>query len=213
MEEGTVRNQSTGTPQGGVISPMLANLYLNGFDRKVVKTGARLVRYADDFVLMAKTKGKAKQAYHIAHDVLAKFKLSFAPEQTRLTTIEEGCDFLGYTFWKGHIFPSEKSLEKVRDKIRVLTRRQQPKNVKMVVKKLAPLLKGWSNYFMLRGGAARFGELDEMIRRRLRSFIAKKYALTYMYHTKYPNSFFRELGLLCLSDLFAQRHALRGLSL
>ena len=160
MEEGRVRNQSTGTPQGGVISPVLANLYLSSFDRKVVKTGAQLVRYADDFVLMAKSKGKAKQAYHIAEDVLKKFKLSFAPEKTRLTTINEGFDFLGYTFWRKYIFPSDKSLGKFKDKVRIITRRQQPRNINMVVKKLAPVLIGWGNYFMLRDGATRFKELE-----------------------------------------------------
>lgn len=213
MEEGKVRNQSTGTPQGGVISPILANLYLNDFDRKVVSTGARLVRYADDFVLMAKSPGKARQAYHIAHDVLAKLKLSFAPDKTRLTDISEGFDFLGYTFWRKHIFPSDKSLGKFKDKVRELTRRQQPKNVKMVIEKMTPVIVGWSNYFMLRGGASRFQTLDEMIRRRLRSFIAKKYALTSMYHMKYPDSFFKESGLPSLFDLFAERKALRGLAL
>lgn len=213
MEEGRVRNQSTGTPQGGVISPLLANLYLNDFDRKVTKTGARLVRYADDFVLMAKTKGKAKQAYHLAEDALKKLKLSFAPGKTRLTDINEGFDFLGYTFWRKHIFPSDKSLGKFKDKVRKLTRRQQPKNISMVVERLAPVLKGWSNYFMFRDGASRFRELDEMIRRRLRSFIVKKYALTEMYHMKYPNSFFEELGLPSLFVLHAHRKALRRLSL
>ncbi len=213
MEEGQVRNQSTGTPQGGVISPILANLYLNDFDRKVTTTGARLVRYADDFVLMAKTESTARQAYYIAHDVLQKLKLSFAPEKTRITTIDEGFDFLGYTFWRKYIYPSTKSLKKFKDKIRVLTRRQQPKNVKMVVEKLAPVIVGWSQYFMLRDGAKRFKELDEMLRRRLRSFIAKKYAMTQMYHTKYPNSYFNGLGLPSLFDLFAARKALRNLSL
>lgn len=213
MEEGKVRNQSTGTPQGGVISPLLANLYLNDFDQKVVTSGARLVRYADDFVLMAKSKGKAKQAYHIAEDVLRKLKLSFAPEKTRLTTLDEGFHFLGYTFWRTHIFPSDRSLGKFKEKIRGLTRRQQPKNVKMVVEKLSLIQNGWGNYFMLRDGAARFKALDEMIRRRLRSFIAKKYALTQMYHMKYPNSFFKELGLPSLFDLHAERKALRCLSL
>lgn len=209
MEEGKVRNQSTGTPQGGVISPLLANLYLNDFDHKVVKTGTRLVRYADDFVLMAKNRGKAKQAYRIAHDVLAKQKLSFAPEKTRLTSIDEGFDFLGYTFWRKHIFPSDKSLGKFKDKVRGLTRRQQPRNVRMLVERLAPILTGWGNYFMLHGGASRFRELDEMVRRRLRSFIAKKYALTEMYHMKYPNSFFKKMGLPSLFDLHAERKALR----
>lgn len=83
----------------------------------------------------------------------------------------------------------------------------------MVVERLAPVLKGWGNYFMLRDGASRFRELDELIRRRLRSFIAKKYALTQMYHTKYPNSFFKELGLPSLFGLFVERKALRCLSL
>ena len=124
MEEGRIRNQSTGTPQGGVISPLLANLYLNDFDRTVVKTGARLVRYADDFILMARSKGKAKQAYHLAKDALTKLKLSFASEKTRLTDINDGFDFLGYTFWRKHIFPSDKSLGKFKDKIRQLTRRE-----------------------------------------------------------------------------------------
>ena len=209
MEEGKVRKQSTGTPQGGVISPLLANLYLANFDRKVVKTGARLVRYADDFVLMAKTRGKAKQAYHIAHDVLHKLKLSFAPEKTRLTTIDEGFDFLGYTFWHGHIFPSDKAIGKFKDKVRILTRRQQPRNVKMVIEKLTPVIRGWGNYFTLHDGSSRFRTLDEMVRRRLRSFIAKRFSLNKAMHMRYPNSFFRDSGLPSLFDLHAQQRLCR----
>ena len=74
-------------------------------------------------------------------------------------------------------------------------------------------MRGWGNYFCTRDGSSRFKALDEMVRRRLRSFIAKKFALTQMYHMKYPNSFFEELGLPSLFDLFTHRKALRSLSL
>ena len=207
MEEGKVRMQSTGTPQGGVISPLLANLYMNDFDKKVTSAGAKLVRYADDFVLLARTEGGARQAYEMARDLLTKLKLSFAPEKTRVTTIEQGFDFLGYTFWKTWVYPSDKSLGKFKEKVRVLTRRQQPQNIKMVMEKLNPVIRGWGNYFTVSDGKSRMKSLDEMMRRRLRSFLAKKFALTQMYHTKYPNSFFKELGLVSLSDMLTLRHA------
>jgi group II intron reverse transcriptase/maturase len=213
MEEGKVRNQHTGTPQGGVISPLLANLYLDEFDTKLARSGAKLVRYADDFVLLAKTAGKARFAYNIAKDVLAKLDLSFAEAKTRITTIDEGFDFLGYTFWKSFIYPSDKSMKKFKEKVRIATRRQQPKNILMVVEKLNPILRGWGNYFTVFQGKSRMMVLDTWIRMRLRSFVEKRHTLSLAAHTKYPISFFVDMGLVSLSDMLALRQSQRGLSL
>ena len=207
MEEGTLRKTTTGTPQGGVISPMLANLYLTELDDCMEKAGLKLVRYADDFVVLCKSVNQATYAYKTVRDKLGKLKLTLSDEKTSITDVSHSFTFLGYTFWKckdtTYVFPSDKALYAYKSKVRHVTRRQQPKNIKMVIEKLNPLIRGWGNYFGHRDGKKRLTRLDEWTRMRLRSFLFKKRSISLKAHTKYPNSFFKELGLVFLIDRMA----------
>lgn len=209
MEEGRYRATTTGTPQGGVISPILANLYLTELDRTMERADLKLVRYADDFVVLCKSANQAAYAFKTVRDKLTKLKLTLSAEKTRIATVRQGFTFLGHTFWKRgntlYTFPSDKSMRAYKDKVRHATRRQQPKNVMMVVAKLNPLITGWGNYFKHGQGKSRFTRLDEWTRMRLRAFLLKRRRVSLEAHTKYPNSFFKGLGLVFLVDLMANR--------
>ena len=204
MEEGEIKKAISGTPQGGVISPLLANIYLNDFDHKIEKAGYKLVRYADDFVILCKSVNQAVSAMKMVQDLIKSMKLELAPEKTGITEYKRGFDFLGYRFQKSYgkkyRRPTKKALKAFKDKIRHKTRRQQPKNVAMVVKEVTPIIRGWGNYFRYGNNKMRFKELDSWIRMRLRSFIKKKKwpsGLNWMY----PNDHFEKLGLVSLTSL------------
>lgn len=206
MEDGKLKTAISGTPQGGVISPILANLYLNDLDYHIGKTDWKIIRYADDFVILCKTVNQAVSAYETASQILGKLKLGFAKEKTRvIDAYQESFTFLGYTFWrndgKTYSFPGDKAMKAYRQKVAKATRRQQPKNVKMAIDKLNPIIRGWGNYFGIGDGKKRFETLDGWTRMRLRSFIQKKHSLSAMSHIKYPNAYFKGLGLVFLTDL------------
>jgi len=216
MEEGYKRLVTTGTPQGGVISPLLANLVLDTLDKYVKSHGyLGMVRYADDFVILTKSKGRAN---HIAKEVIAvldKLGLKINEEKTSIRHLAETFTFLGYTFGGGKYYqgeggikiariwkkPSAKAIQVLKGKIRKLTRRQQPRNISMLIDNLNPVIRGWYNYFQHGRNRSRFEEIDGWYRMRLRSFIHKK--KSYQDNLKYPNSFFKEQGYLFLVDLFA----------
>ncbi len=207
MEDGQWRHTTTGTPQGGVISPVLANLYLTELDDCMETCGLKLVRYADDFVVLCRNVNQATYAFKTVRDKLKKLKLTLSEEKTQITDAHSGFTFLGHTFWKCkdtlYTFPSDKSIRAYKDKIRFLTRRQQPRNIKMVIERLNPLIRGWGNYFRHGNGIKRLTRLDEWTRMRLRSFLRKKRSISLVAHMKYPNSYFRGLGLVFLIDLMA----------
>lgn len=209
MEEGRVKKTTTGTPQGGVISPILANLYLTELDDCMEKAGLKIVRYADDFVILCRSVNQARYALKTTRQKLEKMNLALSEEKTCITDTNQGFVFLGHQFWKPndtlYTFPSDKSMKAYKQKVRHITRRQQPKNLKMVVEKLNPVIRGWGNYFKNGDGKARFRRLDEWTRMRLRAFILKKRRISYKVHTKYPNSHFEKLGLVFLTDLTASQ--------
>lgn len=209
MEEGIYRKTTTGTPQGGIISPILANLYLTELDQCMERAGLKYVRYADDFVVLCRSVNQATYALKTVRDKLTKLKLTLSAEKTRITTARQGFTFLGHTFWKRQdtlfTFPSDKSIRAYKDKVRHATRRQQPINIKMVIEKLNPILRGWGNYFRHGQGKSRFTRLDEWTRMRLRAFLLKKRRVSLEAHTKYPNSFFKGLGLVFLVDRMARK--------
>lgn len=205
MEEGRIRTATAGTPQGGVISPILANLYLNDFDHAIEKAGLKLVRYADDFVILCQSVNQAVMAMQRVKILLKRLRLELAPEKTRITDYHAGFDFLGYRFQQFFGFkrwPRHKAVQAFREKIKNATRRQQPKNVAQVIATVNPLIRGWGNYFKYGNSQSCFERLDGWIRMRLRSFIAKKKWPSGM-NWKYPSDHFLELGLVCLTPLLA----------
>jgi RNA-directed DNA polymerase len=198
MEAGLVRHPTAGTPQGGVISPLLANIYLHVLDAAWQREGAQygtLVRYADDFVVMCDTKWQVERAETRVRRVLAWLGLELHPEKTRTVDLsrgEHGIDFLGCHLRKrmsGPIWekqrkrvyflqraPSMRSMKRVRQRVKELTGRERSgvKDVRTLVAHLNPVLRGWGNYFCTGNAALRFNQIDSYVWRRLRRFMTKR---------------------------------------
>jgi group II intron reverse transcriptase/maturase len=199
MKDGEYIPTEKGTPQGGVISPLLANVFLHEFDKVMVERGYKLVRFADDFVVMTKSKRKAKRAYEVVKEIITeKLKLELHPEKTVITNFGEGFVFLGFEFinWR-YKRPRKKSLEKFKDKVRRVTKRNQPWKVDSIIKRLNAKIYGWANYFGHGNVKKLFRRLDEWIRMRLRSYMERKKAVINQ-NKRIPNSFFRKKGLVAL---------------
>ena len=199
MEEGSVRNPVAGTPQGGVISPLLANIYLHVLDAAWERQGAEygtLVRYADDFVVMCKTKSACEHAEQRVRKTLAWLGLELHPEKTRrveLTLGKQGFDFLGCHLRKrmsGPIWekqrrrvyflqrwPSPRAMKRVRQRVKEKTGRgcNGVKDVRVLIRDLNPVLRGWGNYFCTGNAAEKFLQVDDYVWRRLRGFLVKRH--------------------------------------
>ncbi|WP_240703177.1 group II intron reverse transcriptase/maturase [Cohnella luojiensis] len=173
LENGSFHLNELGTPQGGVISPLLANIYLHPLDKLMTERGHRITRYADDFVICCKTlKGAQRVLKSVVQFLEKELGLKVHPEKTKIVNNrKETFVFLGYVFWQGKgMFPSDKAKQKFKERTREITRRNQTVNVEQLVKKkLNPYLRGWGNYFAQGQGKAFFREMDAWIRRRLRA--------------------------------------------
>jgi len=187
MEDGTVRETLAGTPQGGVISPLLANIYLHFLDRIWAKRCSALgvmVRYADDFVVMCKTELAAREGHRRIGLVMDRLGLQLHPEKTRLVDLRRGKEsfvFLGCSIRKRRSiqrnprwhfvqrWPSPKAMKRIRDRVRELTdvRRCGGKDVKEVIAELNPVLRGWGNYFRTGNAHREFHRVDEYVYHRL----------------------------------------------
>lgn len=173
-EAGVVCVPQAGTPQGGVISPWLANLVLDDLDKALEARGYRHVRFADDFVVLCTTPEEAVNAKPFVQEVLGQLKLSLHETKTRLTDFSEGFEFLGFRFRRFRIGVRSKSLDRFKDKVRILTRRQQGRNVDAVLQDLNPVLRGFARYFGSAEVAGSFARLDAWVRMRIRSFKSKR---------------------------------------
>ena len=225
MEEGEVRRSTTGTPQGGVISPLLANIYLHVLDRRWTDRHAHLgtlVRYADDFVVMCDTAEACEEAERVVREILeGELGLELHPDKTRrveLTDGLEGFDFLGCHFRKrlsGRLlekygrrryflqrWPSSKAMTAVRDKVRRLVgpHRNGVKDVRVLIRDLNPLLRGWGGYFRTGNAAKKFNQLDGFVWLRLRRFLARRKGrhLKAGEAGRWDRDFFWDLGLFRL---------------
>jgi len=193
-----------GTPQGGVISPLLANLYLNPLDHQMERAGWELVRYADDFIILCRSKAEAQTALGQVRDWVKEAGLTLHPEKTRIVNAAApgGFDFLGYHFERGMRWPRKKSLEKLKDRLRAQTGRLDGRSLQVIVADMNRSLRGWYNYFQ-HSKANTFGTVDGYARRRLRSLLqwrrdgrgkGKGAA-----HQRWPNAWFARCGLLSLA--------------
>ncbi|WP_419891865.1 group II intron reverse transcriptase/maturase [Paenibacillus xylanexedens] len=195
MEEGNVRRSDLGTPQGGVISPLLANIYLNYFDRLWEKHGrglGELTRYADDFVVICKTKKDAEHAYEHIGKIMERLELTLHPTKTRIVglwTGDEGFDFLGMHHRKtkaetsqGKVYHTTQQwlTKKAEERIRgVVKERLAPPSMRSKsfaehVKWLNPKIQGWRNYYYTNYSQKRLAKLDWYILQRLTRWYAKK---------------------------------------
>lgn len=198
LEDGRETTMSSGTPQGGVISPLLSNIYLSFLDEvwetRCAHVGT-LVRYADDFVVMCRTKKDVEEAARRIAMILARLKLELHPEKTRTVDLslgQESFDFLGCTLRKrmsGRIWekerkrvyflqrePSPRSMNRIREKIRARTRRDRDrvKDVRVLIDELNPIVRGWGNYFRTGNAADRFIQIDRFVADRLRRFMIRR---------------------------------------
>ncbi len=194
-----------GAPQGAVLSPLFSNIYLHPLDKLMEERGIKMVRYADDFVVMCKTKEEAYTAYEYVKEWVEINGLTIHPEKTHIGNADQpkqGFEFLGYRFENGRRDVRKKSLDKLKDKIRLITKRNAGFAMSSIIKELNLSLKGWFQYFK-HAHKWTFGSLDAWIRRRLRAILKrreKKKGLgkTLKDHTKWPNKFFAEAGLFSL---------------
>src|SRR5258707_93067 len=159
-----------GTPQGGVISPVRANLYLNPLDHQLAQAGWEMVRYADDFVILCRTEAEAQTALAEVRAWVSEAGLTLHPEKTRVVdaSVPGGFDFLGYHFERGMKWPREKSLGKLKERVRAKTARTDGRSLRAIVTDVNRTLRGWYGYFQ-HSKANVFATVDGYVRRRLRS--------------------------------------------
>jgi RNA-directed DNA polymerase len=195
MEAGAYRETVSGTPQGGVISPLLANVYLHAFDQALRDRGfGGLVRYADDFVVLCRSQRQAEAALQASKEILAELGLELHPEKTKVVDLREGregFDFLGWHFrarasgrllergirrYYLHRWPSQRSMKRLRVKIRARTGRNRASDdLRDVIAELNPVLRGWGNYFRTGNASAKFVQIDRYVDRRLRGLLFARY--------------------------------------
>ena len=226
MEDGRRTEMLSGTPQGGVISPLLSNIYLHVLDSVWTQQYAHLgtlVRYADDFVVMCQTRKACEEAERRVREILRRLKLEVHPDKTRRVELswgKQGFDFLGCHLRKklsGKIWeqerkrvyflqrwPSQRSMKRVRQRVKELTTRKWNwvKDLRVLIENINPVLRGWGNYFRTGNAAEKFTQIDGYVGRRLRSFLIQRKGrhLRAGEVEKWTREFFEALGL----------HRLRG---
>jgi len=195
MIDGGLQRTVAGTPQGGVISPLLSNIYLHAFDRELVARGVgQLVRYADDFVVLCRSREQAEAALEAAREILGGLGLELHPEKTKVVDLREGregFDFLGCHFrarmsgrlWEQkrivryylHRWPSKRAMKRIRQKVKARTGRNRVgTDIRDVIDDLNPVLRGWGNYFRTGNAAIKFRQVDDYVVARLRDLMVKK---------------------------------------
>jgi len=225
MEEGRVTPTRTGTPQGGVISPLLSNIYLHVLDTVWTRRHAHLgvlVRYADDFVVMCDTETACEQAEQRVREVLARLSLELHPEKTKRVDLSRGAagfDFLGchlHTRMSGPIWerrhqrvyylqrwPSPRAMQRIRQRVKACTSRPVcHRDLRETIAQLNPVLRGWGAYFRTGNAAIKFGQLDDYVNWRLKRLLLKRHGrhLRAGQAVAWTGDFFHALGL----------HRLRG---
>lgn len=205
MQEGERWTPAGGTPQVAVISPLLANIYLHPLDVLMIDAGYRMVRYADDFVILCRSREEATAALEKVRAWVQENALTLHPGKTHIGDYwqpGEGFSFLGYRFEAGKRHVRKKSLQRLKEKILEKTRRTRGDSLACIVNDLNPMLKGWFAYFR-HAHERTFSTLDAQIRRRLRAMFRKQekrpgFGRCYVDHQRWPNVFFAEAGLFAM---------------
>jgi len=185
-----------GTPQGGVVSPLLSNILLTPFDGEMRKKGYRLTRYADDWVITCKTRSEAQLALTSAKRILEKLGVTLHAEKTRIVHVRHGFEFLGFKIKRGkpsslklapekirsgvvpgslYAYPREKSIRHFREQIRARTRRKAPIKTQELIGQINPVIRGWGNYYCKAHVRLLFNQLDRWIVRRIWSHKYKRW--------------------------------------
>jgi len=230
MENDRFIETEVGSCQGGVISPLLSNIYLNQFDQKMKGKGLRIVRYADDILIFAKDKQTAGNYKAYATKVLEEeLKLKVNETKTRLTNVREGVTFLGFVIYAKYLVINPKRVKRFKDKVREMTKRGTGRKLENIIKELNPVIRGWVNYYRIANIKSLVKEIMSWIRRRLRMLKMKqwktykamhkamrkegikgsgeKMAVTkwknsnvHIIHMLLPNQYFEDLGLIDLGQ-------------
>jgi len=204
MEEGKITPTTKGTPQGGVISPLLANIALDHLDWFLEANKLNFVRYADDFVILCKTESEAKKALELVRNFLDGMKLEMSPEKTKISHFSKGFDFLGFTIKSRSIRMKTKSMEKFKNNVRNITTRSHNLD-RNVIKKLNRVIRGTVNYFGTRFSTMNitFFKLDRWIRKRIRCMKHKRIWQTDNWRCTIKH--IGKMGLLSCCDLHEAR--------
>jgi RNA-directed DNA polymerase len=184
-----------GTPQGGVVSPLLSNILLTPFDQEMRRKGYRLTRYADDWVVTCESAAEAQAAIAVARRILEQLGVQLHPQKTRVVHVRRGFEFLGYKIKRGkgqlrlspdkirsgmqpgalYAYPREKSIRRLMDQVRTLTRRRIPLQTKELIAELNPVLRGWGHHYKRAHVRGLFHQLDGWIVQRIRSHRFKRW--------------------------------------
>lgn len=206
LTERGIEPREAGTPQGGVISPLLANIYLHRLDVEVREAGFRLIRHADDFLILADRRWKAEAADRLVREVLADIGLEVAEAKSGIVHVRDGFEFLGFSFKGRFLRPRPRALASFKDRVRDRTRRTAPVSLAQMVEDLNPLLRGWGNYFGIGDVIGLSEDLDKWIRMRLRSKARKRFkSKGGADHQRFPNRMFDQLGLVSLERIARRR--------
>ncbi len=218
LEDGEIRPTDQGVPQGGVISPMLANVALNELDKfweDHSRYLGQLIRYADDFVILCRKEADARDALKRVGEVLTQLGLTLHPVKTRVANLGnggEGIDFLGFHCRKVESWrirgkkylqrwPSQRAMRAVRERIKAITapRHRLPEAVKPIVDEVNRVLRGWGAYFRVGNSGEKFGQVDSYVRERLGLFLSKKAGRSGRRWEVYGVEFFQKLGVYQLA--------------
>ena len=183
-----------GTPQGGVVSPLLSNVLLTPFDQEMRRKGYQLTRYADDWVVTCESAAEARAAVAAALRILNELGVQLHPQKTRIVHVRRGFEFLGYKIKRGrqlrlppgkirsgaqsgelYAYPREKSIRRFMDQVRALTRRRVPLNTRELIEQLNPVLRGWGHHYKRAHVRKLFHRLDGWIVRRIRSHRCRRW--------------------------------------
>ena len=206
MEELTRHDPTDrGTPQGAVISTLLANIYLDPLDHLLADSGVEMVRYAVDFVLLCRSEEAAQAALARVQTWVEENGLTLHPEKTRLVDLTQpgGFDFLGYHFERKYRWPRRKAMVRLKDKVRALTPRTSGDSLDATITRLNQMLRGWYGYFR-HSHRTTFPQVDGYVRGRLRSILRKRAGrrgrAQGIDHQRYRNHYFTKLGLFSLTQ-------------
>jgi RNA-directed DNA polymerase len=217
-----------GTPQGGVVSPVLSNILLTPFDWEMRQRGYQLTRFADDWVITCKSAAEARAAVAAARKILSTLGVQLHPQKTRIVHVEHGFEFLGYKIKQGkqlrlppgkirstarsgalYAYPKEKSIRRFMDRVRELTKRRVPLTTGELIQGLNPLLRGWGHYYQRAHVRLLFNRLDRWIIRRVWSHRYKHWRCT-GWRSLPAATLYGELGLVNLVGLIPSLAAQRA---
>ena len=207
MEDAAHWTPEAGAPQGAVLSPLLSNIYLDSLDRLASERGLEMTRYADDLVVLCRSREEADRALATVKEWSEQNRLTLHPDKTRIVDLEtESFDFLGYTFFHGKRKPRKASLGKLKDAVRALTPRNTGRSLRDAIVALNRRLAGWFAYFK-HSHQWTFAPLDGWIRMRLRSQLRRHKGREGRGrgadHQRWPNRFFAAQGLYSLMKAHA----------